>query len=73
MRVDAAGRDHAALRVDLAHAAAQAGAQLHDAAGADADVGVEGVAGGGDAGVAYQQVEGGVAHRVAPVAGLSPL
>ena len=38
--------------------AGQPGAELHDAAAADADVGVEGVAGGGDAGVADDEIKG---------------
>ena len=57
MRIDAARRDDAAGGVDLARAGRQALAELHDAAAGDADVGIEGVARGGDAGVAHHQVE----------------
>ena len=59
MRVDAAGRDDAAGGIDLARRrAARPAPELRDAAAADADVAVEGVAGGGDTGVADDQVKG---------------
>ena len=59
MGVDAARRDEAAGGVDLARAAGRPLAELHDAAAGDADVGVEGVAGGGHAGIAHHEVEAG--------------
>ena len=56
----------AELPVSFAHVeldrAGHRPAQLHDAAAGNTDVGVEAVAGGGDAGVAKDQIEGGRVH-----------
>jgi hypothetical protein len=66
VRVHATGRHHAACGVDLLRGAIQARAQLHDAAALDADVAVEGVAGGGDTGIADDEVKGHVGPPRAP-------
>ncbi|MCY1534600.1 hypothetical protein D9M68_699780 [compost metagenome] len=55
--IDATWRHVAAGGVDLLSAGRQAEAQLHDAAAGDADVRIEGVAGGGNAGVAHHEIE----------------
>jgi hypothetical protein len=64
VRIDTARRHDPAGGVDLALAGRQSLAELHDASADDADVGIEGIARGGHAGVAHHQVE--IAHCQAP-------
>ena len=59
MGVDTAGGDDPSRRIDLARGSRQALRERDDAAARDADIGVEGVGGGGDARVAHDEIEGG--------------
>ena len=57
MRVDTPRRDHAACGIDFAWRAGQALRQGDDAAPGDADVSVEDIGRGGDAGIADDELD----------------